>query len=69
MTALVSHRGYKLTVRDRQPPVEVHDPRYPRDGAVFLAETLDDARDWIDAYIDGRQWAVDAKLSPRKGDR
>lgn len=40
--------------------VGVCDPRWPHDEPLYRTDTVEKARDFVTAYRDGRQWAVDA---------
>lgn len=64
MTEMHTYKGYKLTVREsQQPAVAVFDTRWPRHIALYRADSLVEAKRWVDAYIKGAQWAVDAKAT------
>lgn len=67
MIEMHSYKGYKLTVREsQQPPVAVFDTRWPRHVALYRADSLVEAKRWVDAYERGSQWAVEAKLSAKE---
>jgi hypothetical protein len=55
----MTHKHFTLTLVNDG--VSVNDPRWP-DKPVYVAASLKQARRWVDAYRDGQQWAVEARL-------
>jgi hypothetical protein len=65
MVEMHTYKGYKLTLREvasQEFPVAVFDSRFPRDPALYKTTSLDLAMRWVDGYVKGEQWAVDAKV-------
>ena len=64
---LHTYNGYKITTKigpapDYADPVaKVFDPRDKRGLALFTATNFAACTKWIDAYIAGEQWAIEAK--------
>ena len=59
-----NYEGYDLVANDSvHPPVCVYDSRFATDPAVYRTTSLDRAMRWVDAYVKGEQWAVEAKAS------
>lgn len=62
MSTAANYKGYKLIARDnRERPIAVFDPRYPRyprNSALYEATTLSDAKRWVNAYRNGIALAV-----------
>ena len=58
---LFTYRGYKITVRDADTPTPSVAVFYGCDG-LFETTSWSQAVQWVDAYIKGEQWAIDAKL-------
>ena len=60
--SLLTYKGFKVTtrMRDGVPSVEVFDPRFKRDPALYKTTSLDLAMRWVDAYRDGAVWAAQA---------
>lgn len=62
---MFTYNGFKITSRMSDQgtgDVAVFDPRFKRNPAIFRTTSLDKATQWVDAYRDGAQWAVDAAL-------
>lgn len=66
-----TYKGFKIMTKIGPPPdyadpeARVFDPRFPRDPALFVTTNFAAALKWIDAYVVGEQWAVQAKSSAR----
>ncbi len=61
------YKGYHLLLRNVDTlPVAVFDPRFRYAPHVYAAQTLADAKKWIDAYRSGQIWAVDAARKSRE---
>jgi hypothetical protein len=63
---LLTYKAYKLVSRaapdGMSAQVEVFDPRYKRDPAIYRTTSLDLAMKWVDAYREGQQWAIKTKV-------
>jgi hypothetical protein len=56
-----TYMGYILVTRDGDRQIAVYDSRFP-DTVVFRTTAQSSAKNWVRAYRDGVQWAVDARL-------
>lgn len=63
-TTMYTYHGYKITVRPAPDGlsgrIDVFDDKLRP--SIYSTTSLDLAMRWIDAYRDGQQWAVNAKL-------
>jgi hypothetical protein len=59
----VDYKGYmiRLNVLQQPTPWAVFDSRYPKTPALYRTGSRDLALRWVDGYVKGEQWAVDAK--------
>ena len=54
-------KGYTITDCPVDLVVRVANPRWPQD-RLFECDTVAEAKAWVNAYRDGRTWAVQASL-------
>ena len=60
---LITYQGYKIAITTDPLGANVFDPQFKQARPIYRATSVAYAKNWIDAYRGGAQWAIDEAWS------